>query len=164
MEEQEIIRWVTIRGKHFPIVRDENGNEVLGTGVELNKQNQDGSIMMSYVHIKNKAPKIKNMDFGQDIEPAGEYMNMDTTQGKNKIDHPDYEYGTIHFKKLLVLEHKSTDSKGWKKDLSDMFGGKKGKALSNAITKAGYDAVMTWEMFRGNKEWSEIVNLKGNKL
>lgn len=163
MAEREILRWVTVHGKHFPIYKDEDGNEVFGTGQELNKQNKDGSITMTYVHIKNKTQKIKGIDFGQDIEPAGEYMNMDTMQGTAKIDQPNYEYGTIHFSKPLVLEHKSTDSKGWKKDLSDMFGGKKGKALSNAITKAGYDAVMTWEIFRGNKEWAEIVNLKGQK-
>ena len=163
MAEREILRWVTVNGKHFPIYKDEDGNEVFGVGEEINKQNADGSITMTYVHIKNNTQKIKGMDFGQDIEPAGEYMSMDTLQGQNKIDQPNYEYGTIHFKKPLVLEHKSTDSKGWKKDLSDMYGGKKKKALSNAIMKDGYDAVMTWEMYRGNKEWVEIVNLKGQK-
>ncbi len=164
MAKGDIIRWVTVDGKHFPILEGDNGEEVFGVGGELNKQNKDGSITMTYVHIKNQTQKIKGMDFGQDIEPAGEYMSMDTSQGKNKIDQPNYEYGTIHFNKPLVLEHKSTDSKGWKKDLSDMYGGKTGKALSNAIMKDGYDAVMTWEMYRGNKEWSEIVNLKGKKL
>lgn len=130
----------------------------------LNEIAKDGSITMSYVHIHNaKQQIVPGMDFGQKLEPAGEYMSMDTTQGKNKIDLPNYEYGTIHFDNPLILEHKNTGSTGWKKDLSDMFGGKTGKALSNAITKAGYDAVMTYEIYKGNKEWSEIVNLKGKK-
>ena len=145
MADREPVRWITVKGKHLPVY-------------------EDGSITMSYVHIHNtNTPKIKGMDFGQDIEPAGEYMNMDTMQGQLKIDQPNYEYGTIHFKKPLILEHKNTSSTGWKKDLSDMFGGKKKKALSNAIIKAGYDAVMTYEIYKGKKEWSEIVNLKGQK-
>ena len=130
----------------------------------INEMNSDGSITMTYVHINNTTPQITNMDFGQKLEPAGEYMNMDTLQGEYKVDSPNYEYGTIHFDHPLVLEHKNTGSTGWKKDLSDMFGGKTGKSLSNAIVKAGYDAVMTYENYKGNREWSEIVNLKGKKL
>ena len=44
-----------------------------------------------------------------------------------------------------------------------MYGGKVGKALSNAIKKDGYDAVMTYEDYKGNREWVEIVNLNGKK-
>lgn len=159
MAEKEPVRWITVKGKHLPVYADGS----IGNGDTINEFNKDGSITMSYVHIHNKTQKIKGMDFGQDIEPAGEYMNMDTMQGTAKIDQPNYEYGTIHFKNPLILEHKNTSSTGWKKDLSDMFGGKKKKALSNAIMKAGYDAVMTYEIYKGKKEWSEIVNLKGQK-
>lgn len=158
-DKGEPIRWITVKGKHLPVYEDGS----IGPGDTINQINKDGSITMSYVHIHNKTQKIKGMDFGQDIEPAGEYMNMDTMQGTAKIDQSNYEYGIIHFNKPLILEHKSTDSHGWKKDLSEMFGGKKKKALSNAITKAGYDAVMTYEIYKGKKEWSEIVNLKGQK-
>ena len=134
------------------------------TESKLNEIAEDGSITMSYVHIHNaKQQIVPGMDFGQKLEPAGEYMNMDTSNGKYKVDQLNYEYGVIHFDNPLILEHKNTGSTGWKKDLSDMFGGKTGKALSNAITKAGYDAVMTYEYWKGNKEWSEIVNLKGKK-
>ena len=133
------------------------------TSEKINELNKDGSITMTYVHIHNNTQKIKGMDFGQDIEPAGEYMNMDTMQGQAKIDQPNYEYGTIHFKKPLILEHKNSSSTGWKKDLSERYGGKTKKALSNAIRKDGYDAVMTYEIYKGKKEWSEIVNLAGEK-
>lgn len=173
MADKEPVRWITVNGAHVPIYEGENEANVkeridsFSSGRKqgkINEQNEDGSITMTYVHIHNKTQKIKGMDFGQDIEPAGEYMNMDTMQGKNKIDQPNYEYGTIHFSKPLVLEWKSTDSHGWKKTLSEMYGGKKGKALSKAIMKDGYDAIMTWEEYKGKKEWSEIVNLKGKKM
>ena len=154
MENKEPIKWITVNGKHIPIYEDDG---------KINDQNKDGSITMTYVRIHNNTQKVKGMDFGQDIEPAGEYMNMDTMKGKARIDQPNYEYGTIHFDKPLILEHKNTGSTGWKKTLSDMYGGKTGKALSNAIMKDGYDAIMTWEEYRGKKEWSEIVNLKGRK-
>ena len=134
------------------------------SGGNINEFNKDGSITMTYIHIHNTSSQgARGMDFGQDIEPAGEYMTMDTMQGKNKVGLPNYEYGTIHFDNPLVLEHKNSSSTGWKKDLSDMFGGKKKKALSNAIKKAGYDAIITYEIYKGKKEFVEIVNLNGKK-
>ena len=130
---------------------------------KINEFAKDGSITMTYVHIKNNGLVNTTMDFGQKLEPSGEYMNMDVLEGQNKIPLPNYEYGTITFTKPLILEHKNTNSTGWKKDLSEMYGGKTGKALSNAIKKDGYDAVMTYEDYNGNREWSEIVNLNGKK-
>ncbi len=59
----------------------------------------------------------------------------------------------------LVVEHKSTDSNGWKRDLSDMFGGKTGAKLTDAIKQAGYDAIITYDKYG----LSETVNLGGIK-
>lgn len=98
------------------------------------------------------------MDFGQDIEPAGEYLSLSDATF-NRDAQPSWEYGIIDFKNPLVLEHKSTDSTGWKKDLSEMFEGKTGKALTVAIKKAGYDAVITKDKYG----YSEAVNLSGKK-
>lgn len=97
-------------------------------------------------------------DFGQSIEPSGEYMNVDKS---TKLTSPTekWESGRITFNNPLVLEHKSTDSKGWKRDLSDMFGGKTGKNLTAAIRKAGYDAIITHDEYG----LSETVNLGGIK-
>lgn len=98
------------------------------------------------------------MDFGQKIEPAGEYMVIqDSDMSEQGGD--GWQYGTITFRNPLVLEHKSTNSTGWKKDLSEMFGGKTGKALANAVKKAGYDGIVT----RDNYGYSETVNLNGEK-
>lgn len=99
-----------------------------------------------------------NEDYGQDIEPHGEYMNIDDT---TRLKAPDdkWETGTISFKNPLFMEHKDTSSHGWKKDLSKKFGGKVGKELSEAIKKAGHDAIITKDKYGYN----ETVNLNGMK-
>lgn len=142
---------------------EEQLRDELKSNPKINEFGKDGSITMTYVRIKNQGTQHHGAKYGQNIEPAGEYMQMDTMKGTAKVDSPNYEYGKIHFNKPLILEHKSTDDKGWKRDLSNMYGGKTGKALSSAIKKDGYDAVMTWEKRKGKREWSEIVNLTGRK-
>ena len=114
---------------------------------------------MSYYHNTQPSPKMAGDMFAQSIEPAGEYIAHDTMNGSNQI--PGFEYGKISFKSPLVLEHKSTGHGGWKTDLSNMFGGKKGKALSNAIKKAGHDGIITIDSKTG--EILETVNLAGTK-
>jgi hypothetical protein len=108
------------------------------------------------VSSKGKAPA--GMDFGQALEPTGEYMVVqDSDMSSQGGD--GWAYGEITFRNPLVLEHKSTNSTGWKKDLSEMFGGKTGKALTNAVKKAGYDGIVT----RDGYGYSEVVNLSGAK-
>lgn len=114
---------------------------------------------MSYYHNTQPSPKMAGDMFAQSIEPSGEYIAHDTMNGSNQI--PGFEYGKISFKSPLVLEHKSTGHGGWKTDLSNMFEGKKGKALSNAIKKAGHDGIITVDSKTG--EILETVNLAGNK-
>lgn len=108
------------------------------------------------VSSKGNAPA--GMDFGQKIEPAGEYMVVQQSD-MSEQGGDGWVYGTVTFNNPLVLEHKSTNSTGWKKDLSEMFGGKTGKALANAVKKAGYDGIVT----RDNYGYSETVNLSGEK-
>lgn len=115
-------------------------------------------LTINYYHNKERSPILPNDDFAQSIEPAGEYMGNDTMNGKYRI--PGFEYGKITFNNPLVLDFKNTGHGGWKTDLSNRFGGKKKKALSNAIKKAGYDAVVTIDE-SGNIR--EIVNLNGKK-
>lgn len=108
------------------------------------------------VSSKGNAPA--GMDFGQKIEPAGEYMVIQEADMSDQGG-DGWAYGSIQFRNPLVLEHKDTTSSGWKKDLSDMFGGKTGKALSKAVQKAGHDAIVT----RDKYGYSETVNLAGMK-
>ena len=100
----------------------------------------------------------KSADYGQKIEPHGEYMNVDPGF-KLKAPTEHWEAGTISFKNPLYMEHKDTSSEGWKKDLSEKFGGLTGKKLSEAVKKAGHDAIIT----KSKHGYSETVNLGGIK-
>ena len=115
-------------------------------------------ITINYFHNTEKAPTIPGDEYAQSIEPSGEYMGEDTTNAKYPI--PGFEYGSVTFNNPLVLEFKSTGHGGWKTDLSNLFGGKKKKALTSAIKKAGYDAVITVDE-DGNVR--EVVNIGGKK-
>lgn len=97
------------------------------------------------------------MDVGRHLEPHGEYMNVD--HKPLKAMGSNWEAGSIHFKNPIVLDHKSTDSKGWKKDLSVMHDGKTGKALSTHLKNLGHDGIITKDKYGLN----ETVNLAGIK-
>ena len=134
---------------------DSDGKQL--SNEKINRVTEDG-LTMTYVRVPNQNTQNYGSTYGQNIEPAGEYMNMDTMQGKHKID--GYEYGTIQFKKPLVLEHINTSDTGWKKTVSDMYNGLTGKELTEALINDGYDAIVTYDDYGYN----EIVNLNGKKL
>lgn len=98
----------------------------------------------SSLYIKNleKAPKYKDNRFGQDLEPQGKYLNLSSPKSI-EFAPSNFEKGVINFQKPLVLEHISTDANGWKKTLSDMYGGSTGKVLTNKIKRDGYDGIVT---------------------
>lgn len=126
---------------------------------KINQLTKDNKLTMTYVKVKGQNTQYYGSTFGQDIEPKGEYMSMDTLKGTNKI--AGYEYGTIRFENPLIVDYKNTGATGWKKDLSDKYKGLTGKKLSNAIIKDGYDAIITKDE---DNNFMEIVNLKGKKI
>lgn len=145
----------------------ENGgaakNEIITRELKSADVETGKPISFYYLHTKNKQKTpFYGAKFGQNIEPHGKYI-VSISESAHKLQDDErnaYEYGIISFKNPLVLEHKSTDDKGWKKDISDMFGGKKGKKLSEEIIKKGYDGIITTD-----GEWtSEIVSLKDYKF
>lgn len=126
--------------------------------MEASKIKTGSPVSLHYARNKKSSKDYKtNQDFGQKIEPHGEYMNLH--HEKLRQNNPDWEYGLIEFKNPLVLDHKDSSSEGWKKDLSEMFGGKTGKALTEAIKQKGYDAVLTKDKYG----YSESVNIGGTK-
>lgn len=129
--------------------------------LEDGQLNKDGSMTIRYVHMNTGGSQVFGNQFGQKIEPSGKYINYISPTQSNTVH--GAEYGTVQFDKPLLLEWKSTGPNGWKKDLSEMYGGKTGKSLSKAIIKDGYDAIVTWEMWKGSRVWNEIVNLKSLK-
>jgi hypothetical protein len=114
---------------------------------------------ITFPFIKNmeKAPKAKNDDsFAQKIEPAGNYISAQEWEGEPA---PGWKTGEVTFENPLVMEWGTSGYGGWKSVLSDKFGGKKGKALSKAIAKSGYDGIVTKGKSRGEDYISEIVDL-----
>lgn len=109
-------------------------------------------------NTKSLGKQSHKEDYGQKIEPHGEYMNIDPSTRLKPVD-KNWETGTISFKKPLFLEHIDSSSQGWKKTLSDKFEGKTGKELSQAVKDAGHDAVITKDKY-GH---SETVNFGGQK-
>lgn len=92
--------------------------------------------------------------FGQDIEPKGYYC----TQRENTMfdDNPDYEFKEITIRKPIVIDITPDDKKiGWKKDLSEMFGGLTGKRLSNKLKKEGYDSIITTD--KNGATWEIVI-------
>lgn len=118
------------------------------------------NMKIAYMHNKEKTGYYGNR-YGQNIEPSGEYMIMDDLYDERPNNYmlPNYEYGFITFKKPLIIDFIDTTDKGWKKTLSDMYGGKTRKRLSSAIMKDGYDGIVTVSKYG----IEEIVNLCGDK-
>lgn len=105
----------------------------------------------TFIRNTEKSAKVKNM--AQDIEPAGKYM---TIAEKGSTVPKGWETGEISFKNPLIIEWASPRPGGWKTNLSKMFGGKTGKALSQEIANNGYDGIITVD----GKIPQEVVSLK----
>lgn len=136
------------------IAKPESKESGMKTHIERIKSGE----AIPYYRNLEKAPYMGEM-FGQDIEPAGEYMGYNELGDSFSL--PNHERGEIQFKNPLMLEWKTTGHGGWKTDLSKMHGGLTGKNLTEAIKKAGYDGVIAYEKETGNIR--EIVNLEGEK-
>lgn len=101
--------------------------------------------------------------FGQHIEPAGRYVTAIESNREHYADvcktYPgNYEMGSITFENPFVIDFGGgyTEESNWKFVLSNKFKGKKGKSLSKAIVKAGYDGIVTMEKTHS----AEIVDLR----
>ena len=132
-----------------------NGSiDLTGRFVKADEVKTGQPVKITFAHNPTKNPVKYKKAFAQDIEPHGKYLI--NTDGKYKIE--GHEYGDIEFKNPLVVEHKTTDSSGWKGDLVNKFG-KKGKQLSKELIKIGYDGIITVDSGKYN-DLSEIVSLK----
>jgi hypothetical protein len=141
--------------KAQPVPRVYNENDpIMNTG---------DPVTFTNTRNKGKDPYMGSR-FGQDIEPHGEYMNY---HKKDWGQLKGFEYGNVTFKNPLVLEHKTTAHGRWKTNLSNMYGGEKGKALTDAIKRDGYDGIITIKQFPDKGKMititQEVVNLQGVK-
>lgn len=122
-------------------------------------------VSFSYIRNLEKAPNF-GTQFQQDIEPHGKYVIQ--KQVDKVAD--GWESGEIDFKNPLVLPFNTVhgdlyNDNSWKAELSRRFGGKKGRELSMAIIKAGYDGVVTLSIGPDGKPYDtrEIVDLRNFK-
>ena len=117
---------------------------------------------LPYIHSTQPNPYKKSQGkFAMDVEPAGQYITPVDEVPEGISD--DFITGTKAFKKPLVIpfgEDSYEAAGNWKRVLSDSYGGKKGKALTKAIRKDGYDAIITVDN-KGNL--SESVDLYKGK-
>lgn len=100
---------------------------------------------------------VTGNDFGQDIEPSGRYLSE---AASGYAPPSGWETGTVRFERPLRIawgEGGYADDDNWKRRLSAHYGGKTGKALSQAIRDDGYDAIVTQDKYGT----SEIIDLTG---
>ena len=112
------------------------------------------SAELDYIRNTEKAPKMGNR-FGQDIEPAGKYINL-MEKGQSYIPE-GWEVGKVKFNNPLIIDWGGGygDKTNWKNVLSERYGRKTGKQLSQAIVNDGYDGIITLD--KGKP--SEVVQL-----
>jgi hypothetical protein len=117
-----------------------------------------GPLTMEYAHNTEKAPDMGEI-FGQHVEPHGRYM-VQREPGDSYGQDPRWVTGTVTFHNPLHVPYGGLASEptNWKHQLSEQFGGKRGKALSRAVTKAGHDAIVTHDEDGSTRE---IVDLTG---
>lgn len=118
-------------------------------------------VTVRFVRNTKKAPNF-GPTYQQDIEPAGRYLIHNPEPGDLPMQ---WERGEVRFSNPLVLEFNERgemayDKDSWKAYLSRKYGGKKGKALSRAIKRDGYDGIVTVQQTsRGARYTGEIVDL-----
>lgn len=120
------------------------------------------SVTFDYIRSTVRAPDM-GARFGQDIEPAGRYMNVAYPAARGKqFGGPGWERGSITFENPLIVAWGAgyQERGNWKPVLSRKYDNKTGKALSNALVADGYDAVVVMEE---SGVISEIVALPKRK-
>lgn len=112
---------------------------------------------VDFGYVRNPVSSTAHMPkgdvtYGQDIEPAGRYLSQ--RSGSHVPD--GWESGQVTFTRPLHLAY-GDSSRDWKERLSAHYGGKTGRALSQAVRDDGFDAITT----RDKYGMSEVVDLTG---
>lgn len=123
-----------------------------------------------FTFLRNTIPAPRPLSsatdqFAQKIEPAGRYMIEDTSNiakdnklpdgwisGEHTFDNPKFiEWGNGGY----------NDADNWKQVLNKEYKGKKGKSLSKALVKDGYDGIVTIGKDGETKEIIDLSMFKG---
>lgn len=122
----------------------------------------EGPVTMNWLRRKGTSTAHGSFGaaFGQDVEPAGRYVTQGTMQPH--LDTKDWDSGVVTFENPLRLpfgDDDYTSPDNWKRKLSAEYGGKTGKALSQAIRADGHDAIVTYDRY-GTSEIVDITSIK----
>jgi len=94
-------------------------------------------ITMHTIRNTEKAPDM-GARFGQDVEPAGQYVNM---RYDNAAPAAGWEAGVVQLENPLILE--AADTVAWKRALSEANEGATGAELTQRLQAQGYDGIIT---------------------
>jgi hypothetical protein len=139
--EQEIAEFQNVIDENEALLKEKKEPKDILTDAPIPKGSiQTGkSVKYHYTHSIEPAPD-RGKEFAQDIEPSGKYI-APSSEKLPKLK--GLEKGIVEFKNPLVLEHKTTRHGGWKTDLSNMYDGKTGTELTEAILNDGHDGIIT---------------------
>lgn len=120
---------------------------------------EPGPMTMRYVRNPESSKQYGDFgeQYGQHIEPHGRYLSE---QGGDHVP-DDWESGEVSFQNPLHLPFGNDSYQhpdNWKHQLSQQYGGKRGKALSRAIAKDGHDAIITHDDY-GTREIVDLTHL-----
>jgi hypothetical protein len=121
-------------------------------------------VVVRFVRNAGKAPPpLPGDPYQQRIEPAGRYMVHNPDPGKLTSG---WLQGTVTFESPLVLafnaeQNRYYDDGSWKKQLERFFR-KRGRSLSRAVFRAGYDGIVT--VMPDTNDTREIVDLTWLRL
>ena len=111
-----------------PVVEEVRGDNI----------SNNNPLTIQYNRNLAKSPNMGSQ-FGQDVEAAGAYI----TQKEQGFTPEGFETGTVQIQNPLVIDVTQDTQIEYKRTLSSENGGKTGTALSNALKKKGYDAIIT---------------------
>lgn len=164
------------RGSRFEVVSNEESMEMNGKRFrKVVLQEADGGIVpeaphplaarasapMEVSYIRNPVSSTThavNHDFGQDLEPSGRYLSE-----SGGVTPDGWESGTVRFEKPLHMHFGESglysEDDNWKRRLSDFYGGKTGRSLSEAVRADGYDGIVTHDKY-GTSEIVDLTSLR----
>lgn len=110
-----------------------------------------------YAHNTEKAPRVQG--YGQDVEPHGRYLTARDPHGNYEDSRWELGTHTFHNPKYMPFGGGYDEESNWKNRLSQEYQGKKGRSLSRALLKDGYDGIITHDE-EGPREIVDLTPLR----
>lgn len=99
MSEKEPYKWITVMGKHIPVFRGENGEDVFGVGKEKESKEEKPNTDYMISHRPGNP-----LEYPDEVATVDKIMSGDYFP-KDLLDHPDWyfaDYGEYGDEKRLI--------------------------------------------------------------